>query len=300
MGEIRINEIEYGNWGKCVHISNGIIELMATTEIGPRIIRYGFVNGENVFYEDKEGKEVSNKEEWHIYGGHRLWHSPEHKPRSYFPDNFEVKWEKTGNGIKLMPKDEDWVQVKKEIEVIINETDSKVRVINRITNTGAWDIEFAPWALTVMARGGKEIVPQPQRDTGLLGNRVLALWPYAKMNDERVYWGDKYITLKQDPNKNTPFKFGLSNEDGWAAYINKGYMFIKYYNHVENGRYPDFGVSYETYTNNMILEMESLGQLKAIAPGETAEHIEEWKLFEGVPMPSNNEEEIESIVKKHV
>ena len=308
MGNVTIKEIEYGNWGKCVQLSNGIIDLVATIELGPRIIRYGFTNGDNMFYEAKEGKSAIGKEEfsifgggaWCLYGGHRLWHSPEYKQRTYFPDNSEVYWERINNGIKLSPKEEKWVQIKKEIEVIINENDTHITLIHRITNTGAWEIEFAPWALTVMAAGGKEIIPQTQRDTGLLGNRVLALWPYTKMNDKRVYWGEKYITLEQNPNKSEPFKIGLSNEDGWAAYINKGNMFVKYYNHIENGVYPDFGVSYETYTNDFMVEMESLGQLKKVAPGEAVEHVEEWKLCENVSMPSNDENEIDEVVKKYI
>lgn len=308
MGEVCIKEIQYGQWGNCVEVSNGIIDLVATLDFGPRIIRFGLVGRENEFFEDVEKKlcakgkafEVFGGGEWYIYGGHRLWTSPEGNPRSYYPDNQKVAWGKTENGIRLTPEPEKGTQVQKEIEVIMCPDEAKVKVIHRITNTGIWDIEFAPWALSVMAPGGKEVVPQPQRDTGLLGNRILALWPYTRMNDKRVYWGEQFITLRQDPTENHKFKFGLSNEEGWAAYFNHNNLFVKRYQHVQEGTYPDFGVSFETFTNPVMLEIESLGQLKNTAPGETAEHVEEWQMFADVSMPPNDEAAIEAIVNTYI
>ena len=46
-----------------------------------------------------------------------------------------------------------------------------------------------------MAPGGKEVVPQGRRDTGLLPNRVVSLWPYSRLDDPRVHWGERYIFL---------------------------------------------------------------------------------------------------------
>jgi hypothetical protein len=38
MGEITIRKIEYKGWKNCIEITNGIIDLIATTDVGPRII----------------------------------------------------------------------------------------------------------------------------------------------------------------------------------------------------------------------------------------------------------------------
>ena len=35
--------IEFKNYGKCVKISNGIIEAVATVDLGPRIVFFGFI-----------------------------------------------------------------------------------------------------------------------------------------------------------------------------------------------------------------------------------------------------------------
>ena len=130
----------------------------------------------------------------------------------------------------------------KEIEVTMSPDEAKVTVLHRITNKGLWPVELAAWSLSVMAAGGKEIIPQNARDTGMLPNRMISLWPYTKLNDPRVYWGEKYITLQQDINAKTPFKIGLNNEDGWAVYLNHGNAFVKY-QHIPNAVYPDFGSS---------------------------------------------------------
>src|SRR5437867_3326516 len=43
--------IEYGGWPRCVRLANERVELVVTTDVGPRIIRFGYRGGENVFAE---------------------------------------------------------------------------------------------------------------------------------------------------------------------------------------------------------------------------------------------------------
>lgn len=144
-----------------------------------------------------------------------------------------------------------------------------------------------------MATGGKEIIPQTGRDTGLLPNRVLALWPYTRLDDHRLSCGNKYIIVRQDSSTQQPLKLGIPNENGWAAYFNHGHLFVKYYHHNNDGHYPDFGVSYETYTTDFMLEMETLSPLTWLEPDFSLEHAEKWELFDHIPMPSDDEDEID-------
>ena len=197
-------------------------------------------------------------DEWRLIGGHRLWHSPEAFPGTYALDNDPVDWEKIENGIRVTSKAEQWVQIKKVMDITLSPTDSKVRIVHKLINGNAWPVELSVWSLSVMAPGGKEIIPQPQNKSqpsdGFKGARVIVLWSYAKMNDPRVYWGDKYITLQQDKNIGANIKFGISNEDGWAAYINNNHLFVKKYSHDRNAKYPDGGVSYETFDCDYMLK----------------------------------------------
>lgn len=301
MSAVQIKEIIYKQFGNCIEISNGVIDIVVTVDHGPRIIRIGFIGGENEFCENNDATLATyGDKEWKIRGGHRLWHSPEYFPRTYIADNEPVEWETTEKGVKLVQKVEPWVQIKKEMEIELSVDSNRVVVTHHLTNKNAWPVELAAWALSVMATGGMEIIPQPSRDTGFLGNRLVALWPFTKMNDHRIYWGDKYIVLSQDPKMKPPFKLGIPNEDGWAAYFNHGNLFIKRFNHMIGNKYPDFGVSFETYTTDFMLEMESLSPLTLLEPESTLTHVEEWELIQNVDRPSNEESSIDAIVKQYI
>ena len=284
-----INKVEFAGWPNCYKLENGIVDLIVTSDVGPRIVRYGFIDGANEMCEVKEQQGNTGGDEWLIYGGHRLWHSPEGKPRSYFPDNSPVEVTVIENGVRISQSVETTTGIKKDMEITLHPETSAVTIRHYLTNRGMWDVELAAWALTVMATGGTEIVPQCQIDTDLLPNRMLSLWPYTKMNDHRVTWGKKYILLKQDPKCTEAFKFGISNTDGWAAYANHGNLFIKKFTPIDGALYPDYsGSSYETYTIDFMLEMETLSPLVILEPDGTLEHVETWQLFKDVPVPRND------------
>ncbi|MCX5770994.1 MAG: hypothetical protein NTZ09_12080 [Candidatus Hydrogenedentes bacterium] len=46
--DVTMEKVPYGGWPNCVRVTNGTVELIATTDVGPRIIRVGFVGGQNV------------------------------------------------------------------------------------------------------------------------------------------------------------------------------------------------------------------------------------------------------------
>lgn len=300
MSNIEITKINYKNFGQCLKITNGIIEAVVTIDIGPRVIRFAFVNGENFFHEDIDRESAMSGEPleavfgkgstWYAYGGHRLWLSPENLPLSYYPDNDPVKWNKIPGGIELLPPAQRVNDMQYRIELVMSEDKASMSVKHYVTNLGSITQKRSLWSLTILRRDGMEVVPQPLLNTGLLANRVLAMWPYSDMSDNRVYWGKKYVTMRQDTGIKSAFKFGINNDRSWAGYFVNNGMFVKKYNHNPNGNYPDYGVSFETFTNNLILEMETLSELTDITPGSTAFHSEDWSLINNVECPSANDE----------
>jgi hypothetical protein len=298
MPEVIIEQVSYGTWENCVRITNNIVDLTVTADVGPRIIRYGFCEKENEMCEIESTRGMTGGEEWRIYGGHRLWHSPESQPRTYEPDNFPIQWQKIPGGIRTVQDIEQLTHMKKEMEIVLSPDGSMVQILHRIVNKGLWPVELSVWSISAMASGGKEVIPLAAQDTGLLPNRNIAVWPYSKLNDPRVKFGEKYIVLTHDPGLQQPFKLGVSNENGWAAYFNNNHLFIKHYIHDRNASYPDFGVSYESYMNDFMLEMETLSPLVLLKPDGNAEHIEKWQLFDNVPMPQDDEALIEEALKR--
>jgi len=285
-GDVVIEKVEYAGWQNNVRMTNGEIELIATLDVGPRIMRLAFVGGPNVFkeYEDQLGK--TGEKEWQIRGGHRLWHAPEAMPRTYFPDNDPVKLTRLGpNGIRLTPPPESTVGVQKEIDLFMDAKRNRVRVVHRITNVGMWTIRLSPWAMSVMAPGGVEIIPLPPKiphGEALLPNQVLVIWTYTDLSDPRYTFGSKYILLRQDPTKSAT-KIGLRHAMGWVAYLNKGVLFVKRFKLYPDKPYPDFGCNFETFTRQEMLEVESLGPLTYLKPGKSVEHVEVWELYKNVP-----------------
>lgn len=286
-----ISRIEYGGWANNVKLSNGQIELVATLDVGPRVLSLGFTGGPNVFknYPEQMGK--SGESEWQIRGGHRFWHAPEAKPRTYSLDNGPVTLtELDPMTIRLTQEPEADNLVQKIIDISMDADSNTVTVVHRLQNIGSWSIELAPWTLSVMDVGGLCIVPLPEKRPHtevLTPDFPLVLWPYTDLADSRYRWGTRYITFAQDPTKG-PSKFGMANELGWAAYLIQGTLFVKYFDFDPCAPYPDMGCNFEGFSNEDMLEVESLGPVTLLEPGDVLEHVETWKLFNNVPMISDD------------
>lgn len=297
---IKIYEAPYAGWDKCLFMENGIIQLVITLEVGPRIIRYSFIDGENMFCEKEDQVGTTGGNEWTVYGGHRLWAAPEAYPRTYVADNFPVKYTIDGATVTVTPDAEELARIQKEIVITLAEDSSRVTVEHRITNIGAWDVDLAAWAITVCDKGGLEIIPEPEKYHQYLPNRRIALWAYTDLNDPRVYWGEKYITISNDPKNEKLFKIGMDNQQGWMGLFNKDCLFIKRYPVEPDAVYPDLGVSFETYCCDFMTECETLSPLYHLPPDATAVHVEEWELFKEARPDAKDEDAIKEIMDKYI
>jgi hypothetical protein len=288
-----MEKIDYKGWPNCYRLSNEVIDLVITADVGPRIIRFGFVGEDNEFKEFRDMMGKTGGDEWRIYGGHRLWHAPEVKPRTYLPDNAPVKVKERPGGARVVQPVEAATGMQKEIDVQLAPNEAHVKVTHRLRNTNLWAVELASWALSVMAQGGRSIIPLPPRaphgeGDNFVPSNVITLWPCTEMADPRWTWGNKYIMLRQDPKTAKAQKVGVAVPDGWAAYARKGHLFVIKFNYIVGARYPDQGCSVETYTDADILEVETLGPLTLLQPGAAVEHVEHWFLFRDVPVPKND------------
>lgn len=287
--------VEYKGWKNNILLSNGIVELIITLDVGPRVLCYRFIGGPNVLknYESMMGG--VGESEWQIRGGHRFWLAPEDLTRTYFPDNRPVQYEQLSpTAVRLLPPPETEYGVQKEMTLELAEADSTVRVTLKVTNIGSEPTELAPWGPTVMAPGGTEIIPLPpkkphpghvrnaQSPADFGPNQELILWPYFDFADTRWSFGKKYILLRQDVNQG-PTKIGLAHRMGWVAYVNSGVMFVKRFDYREGAHYPDWGTRYQTFSNEDMLEMETCGELVTLTPGHSAELTEDWELHNQIP-----------------
>ena len=302
---ITIKEVTYKNYGKCLSMTNDKMELLVTIGVGPRIIKCNLRGSENLMFEDldrKQQEDVSSLygegKKWYIYGGHRLWLSPEDYPRTYYPDNASVVYSTHSTGAVFTPKVQEVTGLAYEIAIDMDETEPVIRITHSITNTQKKPVTGSAWALSVLAPGGAVLVPLPREDTGLLPSRVVSLWPYVDMTDDRYYWGKDYVMLRQDPNNVNKTKFGVNNTVGKVAYLNHGQALVKCYKPAHpDGTYTDFGVSTEVFTNALFIEMETLSPVSTIGKGEKITHTETWMLYDEVKIPEKNTESVAKAAK---
>jgi hypothetical protein len=289
-----VEKTEYKGWKNNLVLRNGTAEVIVTLDVGPRIISYRMGKGKNVFKEYPQELGKTGEPEWKIRGGHRLWTAPEDTTRTYAPDNGPVNSKDEGFGrIRFTAAGEAAYGVQKELVVQLAPQGTQVTVVHVLKNTGAKPTTLAPWALSVMAPGGTAVIPLPEKrphpgppqnarsSRDYAPNQTLVLWPFFDFKDPRWRFGTKYITVKQDGRRG-PTKIGLAHSMGWVAYWNDGTLFVKRFEYDENKPYPDNGCNFETFTNEDMLEIESLGPVMTLAPGESVEWTETWELANGV------------------
>lgn len=282
---MNIEKITYRGWKDCVLITNETIQLIVTTQVGPRIIFLGYRDGNNLFYEHPDQIGTTGGSEWKIYGGHRLWCAPEDRIRTYVPDNFPILFESGDDYVRFIAPVED-VGIRKTIEIKLPDMAARAVINHIVENTSTNPIELAPWGISVMRPGGVAIVPHNiNRSDQLLPTHSLSLWNYSRLSDHRWTWGDQFILLKQDPLAITQQKFGCQNEYGWAGYAVDNQLFVKRFDWDALAKYPDYGSNCEVFTNPLILEIETLGPLCRVDPGKSVSHQEVWEIHSNVEMP---------------
>ncbi len=285
-----MEKVAYLSQPNCYKLSNGTVEAIVTTDVGPRVIRYGFAGGENMLAEIPGDKVVTELGQWKHWGGHRLWHAPEAMPRTYVPDNDPVDFEGVDdNSAHLIQPVEKETGLQKEMTVTLDHAGTRLTIEHRITNRNLWPVEFAPWAITIMngSGGGTVVLPQEpyiSHDDYLQPARAMVLWHYTDLSDRRWRFGSKYVRLNVDPAQTQPQKLGLTNKQGGAGYFRNNMLFVKRFPFLEHAVYPDCGCNCETYTAGSFVEIETLGKMDRIDPGESADHIERWDVFKDVEL----------------
>ncbi len=281
--------VNFGNCflGRTILLDNNNIELTVTLDVGPRIIGLKKKDGFNVMFEDVN--DVISKDcssyygegaRWHIYGGHRLWLSPE-DISTYYPDNDQVEYFVKNNTVTFRPRPWAKVLVQPELEVEFLSND-EISVTHKITNLGE-ERHICLWALTVMKSGGEMTFELSKEDTGFLANRNIVLWPYASLADDRLKLEDDKIVVKSSDKVTNPFKIGAYNKNIKAKYVlTEGditQVFIKELSATDNLNYPDYFCNFECYCNNYIHEIETLSGFQFLPKNGEFCYTEKWSVF---------------------
>jgi len=268
---------------ECIKLKNESLQLWVTRDVGPRIIGLQIHGGDNLLavVPGRSATTPAGKV-YQFRGGHRLWYAPEDPERTYWPDDTAVTITEVPNGIQTIQAVEPDTGIEKQMTVTMPDDTAHVIIDHTLTNRGTGTpVELAPWAITQFKTGGFAILPQTSRDTGLLPNRRLALWPYTRLNSPHLHLGDRFV-LVHAAMTNEKFKIGWANSEGWLAYWVDNTLFVKYALYQDSADYYDFGSSSECYCDDDFLELETLGPRTILVPGASIIHREVWHVYPDV------------------
>ena len=79
--------------------------------------------------DDETFTDIYGNRAWYLYGGHRLWITPESAPETYYPDNEEVKFEYTDNGAVFTPNAQIKNDIQMQIEVVMADSGTLLWVL---------------------------------------------------------------------------------------------------------------------------------------------------------------------------
>jgi len=257
-----------------IHHQLGPYEVAVAIAFGPRVISLRH-NGSPEIFVDLDPEVATNHPSGPTYrfrGGHRLWASPEDPAVTYAPDDHDCSITSGTDSLNISaPKD----MAGFEKTINLGWADSRLSVEHRLRWVGEAPREVSPWAITQVPLGGVAILPVAGAGEGPGADRSVVVWPYTRLNDERVSWAGEAALIHSTPGK--PAKLGSGPATGSVGYLRDGHLFTKRFKALP-GEYPDRGALAQIYTSELFCELESLGPLVRLEPGEEAKHVEVWEI----------------------
>ena len=266
-------------------LTDGIVEVCVARSYGPRITSFRRVGGPNVFGDAPSAMRTTPLGTWRAYGGHRLWVAPESFPQTYTIDAAPPVIAGGGARAVVRRAPDGRTAFAVEIELDLEAGTGEVHVTHRVRNDGSGAATIAPWGITIVQPGGMAVIPNSEyraQPEALLPARAYAVWHYTALDDPRLRWGARIVGIRCHAAHAAPLKLGAGNERGWFAYVWERNAFVVRTTYAPGAAYPDLGCSTEVYTEGAFCEVETLGPLVRLAPGESTEQHETWSLLDDV------------------
>jgi hypothetical protein len=278
---MKVDQVQFEGYA-CIRIQGGKIRLWVTVSAGPRVLGLSLNGGENLMAV-LPGVRISYPGgDWlDLIGGHRLWYAPEEPETTYIPDREPVAWDQEGGAVRFVQPAETQTGIQKSMVIRVDGGLGQVRIYHRVTNTGETERILAPWAITQMRLGGLAVLPltsEPADVNGLLPNRHVVFWPYTDLQSPFLKLTDQAVFIRTELTEGA-IKVGAPNPKGWVAYAWNEFLFIKRAGYQAGAEYLDRDASSQVYCNHQFVELETLGPVARLGPGQSVEHKEIWELY---------------------
>lgn len=281
---MKIEQTTFGTMGEAWRLTHEDVEMIVVTGIGPRIMSFRHVEGENILFVDEQGL---GYKDWNIYGGSRLWISPESEA-CYHPDNLPCETIVNDDQFIVYAAPEP-SGMQKGIEVTPNPEGEGFEINYVLRNVGQLLWAGASWALTCVKPEGHILAPWGQGPEDWCEQMVRFWRDWGGCHHSDIadpQWQLRQETFEVAPSGNEG-KVGLYTDDGWLALLRDDATFVKRARPIPEGRYPDGDCNLAIYTCPHFLEMETMSPEYSYRPGGEYIHTETWLLRPGKLAPED-------------
>ena len=263
--------------GNMLWLEEGDIQIGIALDYGIRVRHLSIKGMENLYYQQPADLSdgFGTPDTWKLRGGHRLWLTPECDD-SYYPDDAPVHCTLKDNGVLIVQDVEPPLGIQKTLEITFQE-DGTVHLLHNFYNRNDETIRGASWGVNSLDASGEISFGYGGNRGDFYPGRVLALWGDTYLGDPRLTFEKDRICAKYLPVSDY-FKIGVYCPTGEAVLESKGQRLTMGFAVPDIRDLPDQGCNFELYMHKCFLEMETLGTITDIAPGESASHWETWKL----------------------
>ncbi|MGZ8604125.1 MAG: hypothetical protein ACXWX9_05150 [Actinomycetota bacterium] len=267
----------------CVRLESGSATVYVTTSVGPRVLGLVGPDGQNVLAILPDAAlEMPGGGRFRLLGGHRLWAAPEVPEVTYQPDERPCQVHELEGGVRV-DAPADGAGLVKSIE--IRPEGGGFVLHHALRNASDATMTVAPWAITQVRLGGEVAFPLGGEREGLQASSSLVLWPYTDLADPRIRSSGGEVFVDARP-AGPRFKVGAAPGTGHVRYRLGGSVFEKRADVDAGASYADRGAGVQVYLCDEFCEMETLGPLRALPPGEVATHRERWTLRPAAEAPT--------------
>jgi hypothetical protein len=258
---------------EAIELAIGRYRVEASTRFGPRITGLRWDDGPELLARlGPEHNAAAPLGTFLFHGGHRLWVAPEELDVTYAPDDHECQVSIDADRMTVTAAP-DRAGFAKELQVTAD--GESLAIEHRLTWTGESPVVVSPWAITQLPLGGIAVLPLGGPDRPVLqANRSLVLWPYTKLDDTRIGWIANSIVIRCDSGPS--LKLGTGPDPRRLGYLRGDLLFVKEFAPGEIDHHPDRGAVGQIYVGDAFCELESVGPLVSLLPGEDTLHHETW------------------------
>ena len=319
---VAVTRISWHGWPQAVKLSNGVVDAVVVPQIG-RIMAFEFTRHPetNPLYENPDWMPAKNHTpkpgEWANYGGDKVWPAPQSDwprfiGRDWPPDRAFDGLPETvlflPNGVRLSSPVSNEFGLRIERTITLRPGEPCLYLTQTLAQTlpgAAPDHLLAVWAITQISGDGLFILPLPSlsaaRNTPFpTGYQALSsppitppFWRAVTVQGRRVLLGQR------DPASS--HKVATKARNGWLVHISEaGIVFAEHSAVASGGVYPDNNSPGEVYSNagaSNYLEMESLGPLAQVRPGQSVTTRIVWRLSRLPAAPADDMEAASAAVR---